>query len=128
MSKFPNFELHEFIDPKDDTPTFEQIENLISLITFVIQPARTWLKVPFKINSGIRSVKKNKAIGGAVNSQHCRGEACDIDLESKELNKKLFFCIKENLPFDQLLNEKDYSWIHVSYKSKGNRKQVLVIP
>ena len=128
MSKFPNFELHEFIDPKDETPTFEQIENLISLITFVIQPARTWLKVPFKINSGIRSVKKNKAIGGAVNSEHLEGSASDIDLGSKELNKKLFFLIKENLPFNQLINEKDYSWIHVSYKSKGNRKQILVIP
>jgi hypothetical protein len=125
MSKFPNFELHEFIDPKDETPTFEQIENLISLITFVIQPARTWIKLPFKINSGIRSVKKNKAIGGAENSQHILGQACDIDLGSKELNKKLFFCIKENLPFDQLINENDFSWIHVSHKSKGNRKQVL---
>lgn len=79
------------------------------------------------ISSFFRCDKLNKAIGGAVNSQHCKGEALDID--SNGLNNKVFYFIKNNLEFDQLIWEFGTSaepdWVHVSYSGSGNRKQIL---
>jgi Ulp1 family protease len=78
------------------------------------------------VNSGYRSPAVNKAVGGVRNSQHSLGEAADITVQSRQGNKKLFEIIRDNLNFDQLINERDFSWIHVSYKSEEeNRKQVL---
>ena len=55
-----------------------------------------------------------------------RGEAADITAGSKTENKKLFELIRDNLPFDQLIDESNYSWVHVSYVSTSkNRKQIL---
>ena len=65
-------------------------------------------------------------MGGAKTSQHMRGEAADITAGSKTENKKLFELIRDNLPFDQLIDESNYSWMHVSYVSTSkNRKQIL---
>ena len=69
----------------------------------------------------------NKAVGGARYSQHRKGEAADISVYSKQRNKELFNYIKDNLPFDQLINEKNYSWVHVSCKLDltQNRGEIL---
>ena len=81
---------------------------------------------PIHVTSGYRSPAVNKAVGGARNSQHMLGEAADITVNSREGNKKLFEIIRDHLSFDQLINERDFSWIHVSFKSVGgNRRQVL---
>jgi hypothetical protein len=40
-------------------------------------------------------------------------------------NKEIFDYIKNHLEFDQLINEFNYSWVHVSYNQGKNRKQVL---
>ena len=65
-------------------------------------------------------------VGGKASSQHLKGEAADITAGSREENRKLFEYIRENLPFDQLIDEKNFSWVHVSYKRDGNnRKQIL---
>ena len=78
------------------------------------------------VNSGYRCSKLNAAVGGAKTSQHMRGEAADITAGSKTENKKLFELIRDNLPFDQLIDESNYSWVHVSYVSTSkNRKQIL---
>ena len=107
-------------------PNSQQTAALITLCHKVLQPARDMYGKPIRVNSGFRSPAVNKAVGGARNSQHTRGEAADITVFSKQENKKLFELIRDNLSFDQLINERNYSWIHVSYKSaEDNREQVL---
>lgn len=86
---------------------------------------REWYGKPIIVNSGYRCEALNKAIGGAKSSQHMLGEAADITVGSKEENEKLFNYIKDNLEFDQLINESDFSWVHVSYREGRLRKQVL---
>lgn len=80
---------------------------------------------PIAINSGFRSKDLNRAVGGASTSQHLKGEAADICAGTKEDNRKLFEIIRKELPFDQLINENNYSWVHVSYREGANRKQLL---
>ena len=107
-------------------PTRQQMDALITLSEKVLQPARDMYRKPICVTSGFRSPAVNRAVGGAKKSQHMRGEAVDITVFTKDENKKLFELIRDNLSFDQLINERDYSWIHVSYKSaESNRKQVL---
>ena len=107
-------------------PNTQQVAALIVLCGKVLQPARDMYGEPIRVNSGFRSTAVNKAVGGARNSQHTRGEAADITVGSREGNKKLFELIRDNLSFDQLINERNYSWIHVSYRSEEtNRKQIL---
>lgn len=110
----------------DNTPTPEASVALSNLVTYVLDPLREMYGKPITINSGYRCPKLNAAVGGAKNSQHMRGEAADITAGSKEENKKLFELIRDNLPFDQLIDESNYSWVHVSYVSSSkNRKQIL---
>lgn len=105
----------------------EQEDNLISLVAAVLDPLRTAYGKPIRISSGYRCPILNKAIGGVANSQHMKGEAADIDTGSMVENRKLAKLIVElKLPFDQLIDESNYAWIHVSYKRKGdNRGQIL---
>jgi zinc D-Ala-D-Ala carboxypeptidase len=108
----------------DNTPTYEHLENLKLIANRVFEPLRAFLNKPIRVNSGYRSEALNKAIGGSKTSQHCKGEALDID-EGKEA----FDYIKDNLEFDQLIWEfgdnNNPDWIHVSYNRFKNRKQVL---
>jgi hypothetical protein len=121
-------------------PTPEHIENFKKLAENVFQPIRDHFGVPIRISSGYRSEALNKAIGGAgkmVNgkyvpsSQHCTGEAIDIDMDGTSItNKQVFDYIKANLEFDQLIwefgTDANPDWVHVSYESTGKqRKQVL---
>lgn len=91
----------------------------------VFEKIRTHLGKPIKINSGFRSLALNKRMGGAKNSQHCLGEAMDLNIQ----DKKVFDWIKNNIEFDQLIYEfgSDLApqWIHISYRQGNNRKQVL---
>lgn len=113
----------------NNNPTQEVKDNLNKLIDNVLDPLRELYGKPIIVNSGYRCTKLNKAIGGAKNSQHLVGQASDIRTvqNTKESNKELFGLIKNSkLPFDQLINEYDYNWVHVSY-SPRNRRQVLTI-
>ena len=102
-----------------------QIESAKLLCEKVFQPLRAHVGNPIKINSGYRSPALNKAIGGSTTSQHCKGEAMDLDLH----DKALFVWIIDNLDFDQAIfeagTESAAAWFHLSYKKVGNRKQVL---
>ena len=109
----------------DNTPDQTITDNLTKLIEAVLDPLREWYGKPITVNSGYRCEALNKAIGGAKSSQHMLGEAADITVGSKEENEKLFNYIKDNLEFDQLINESDFSWVHVSYREGRLRKQVL---
>lgn len=109
----------------NNTPDQTVTDNLTKLIETVLDPLREWYGKPIIVNSGYRCEALNKAIGGAKSSQHMLGEAADITVGSKEENEKLFNYIKDNLEFDQLINESDFSWVHVSYREGRLRKQVL---
>jgi hypothetical protein len=121
---------------KSDTAKSNKISNipsswekdcLIALIENVLDPLREAYGKPIIVTSGLRCEKLNNLVKGAKTSQHRFGQAADIRSkeDTKEENKKLFdLIIKLNLPFDQLIDEKTYSWIHISF-SKKPRKQVL---
>jgi hypothetical protein len=110
-----------------NTPSYEHLQNLHRLVINLIQPMRDELGA-IRITSGYRSPKLNRAIGGSSRSQHCKGEALDLQFWSDGLmsNKIIYDWIKNSkLDFDQMINEYDFAWIHVSLKEKGNRKQLL---
>lgn len=107
-------------------PTEAKAAKLRALVAQVLQPLRDLYGKPIKVNSGYRSAAVNRAIHGATNSQHCQGEAADIDSTD---NATLFHLIRQSLPFDQLIweggTDTQPDWIHVSYRSTHNRKEVL---
>lgn len=111
----------------NNSPNEVQLINMHLVAELVFEPLREWYGKPIKINSFFRCERLNSAVGGAKNSDHKFGRAIDMTARSKEENKKLFDWIKDNLDFDQVINEHDFSWIHVSYNKNKNRKQVLVI-
>jgi hypothetical protein len=114
-------------------PTAEHLENFKKLAEKVFEPIREHFKVPIHISSGYRSKELNAAIGGSLTSQHCSGEAIDIDMDgsaSGVSNADVFNYIKNNLEFDQLIwefgTDKNPDWVHVSYEtSSKQRKQIL---
>jgi hypothetical protein len=112
-------------------PTPEHIENFKLLAENVFQPIREHFGVPIILSSGYRSKALNTAVGGALSSQHCTGEAIDIDMDGTTVkNADIFNFIKDNLNFDQLIWEfgtnDNPDWVHVSYESTGKqRKQIL---
>lgn len=109
----------------DNKPDAVQTASLTALVDNVLDPLREKFGKPIIVNSGFRCPALNKAVGGAATSQHTKGEAADIDTGTRAGNKELYEIIRKELPFDQLIDEKDFSWVHVSYKSSGNRKQTL---
>ena len=108
-------------------PTWEVVENLKALVENVLDPAREALGSPIHVNSGYRSPEVNKVIGGAKNSQHVLGEAADLTTGTKEGNKLLFQALLKVTMFDQLIDEKDFLWVHVSFRKGKNRLEVLKI-
>jgi hypothetical protein len=123
-------------------PTKEHLVNLQILAKKIFQPIRDYYGCPIYISSGYRSEALNKAIGGShkyidgkyvATSQHCKGQAIDIDRDAYSLpsNGEIFEYIKNNLEFDQLIWEfgsnTNPDWVHVSYNTNGSqRKQILV--
>jgi len=138
MNLSKNLSLAEMINSESakrngikNEPTAEHLENMKKLAVNVFQPIRDHFNVPIHISSGYRSLALNKAIKGSLSSQHCSGEAMDIDMDGTDItNAKIFNYIKDNLVFDQLIwefgTDKNPDWVHVSYESKGKqRKQIL---
>jgi zinc D-Ala-D-Ala carboxypeptidase len=117
----------------DNMPKGEHLINLKLLAKNIFQPIRDHFKVPIHISSGYRSPALNSAVKGSLTSQHCSGEALDIDMDGSPhgvTNKMVFDYIKDNLNFDQLIWEfgtpANPDWVHVSYSASGKqRKQVL---
>ncbi len=107
-----------------NNPTQKELDNLQLLVTNVLDPLRELYGKPIKVNSGFRSLLVNKKVKGAVNSDHLYGFAADLDCENNAL---LFKLIRDNFTFRQLINEYNYSWVHVSYNIKDNKKQILTI-
>ena len=131
-----NFTLAEFTKSQtatrkglDNTPGPEHLANATELFRNVVQRVRENFGVTV-INSGYRGPALNEAVGGSSNSQHCKGEAVDIECPGTA-NETVAQWIADNLEFDQLILEfaekgiPDAGWVHVSYVSEGNRKQIL---
>ena len=114
-------------------PIALHIENFKLLAEKVFEPVRLHFGCPIHISSGYRSIELNKCIGGSLTSEHCTGEAIDIDMDGSQsgvTNKMVFDYIKDNLDYNQLIYEfgdsKNPDWVHVSYKATGKqKKQVL---
>ena len=115
----------------DNTPNDEQLENMELVADEVFDPLRAWVNGPIKIKSFFRSPDLNKSIGGSSNSQHCKGQAIDIDdTFGKVTNAEMYHYIKDNLDFDQMIwefgNDDNPDWVHVSYVSaQKNRNRCL---
>lgn len=134
MKLSKHFNLDEFIKSAtavrlgiDNTPDEKSLENIQLLVDNILEPLRQHYGRPIIITSGYRCPKLNKAVGGAASSQHATGQAVDIRSvsDSREDNKELFDMIREmKLPFDQLIDEFGYDWIHVSFGPR-NRREVL---
>lgn len=112
-------------------PTDEQLEAMQHVATNVFDRVRNYFRVAIAITSFFRSPAVNKVIGGSTTSQHCYGEAMDIDGDvlGSVKNSAIFHYIKDNLEFDQLIWEfgtiDEPDWVHVSLKKGINRRQVL---
>ena len=114
----------------DNTPSVQVRANLTALIEKVLDPLREAYGKPIIVTSGYRCEKLNKAVGGAASSQHVKGEAADIRSvqDTPEENKKLFdLIVKLGLPFDELINEYGYDWVHVSFGSRHRRQKLKAV-
>lgn len=110
-----------------NAPTSEAEDNLRLLVENLLDPLRELYGKPIIIGSGFRNEKVNKLVGGVKNSQHKSGCAADLQTGSISENHKLAKLLAESgLPFDQLIDEQNFHWVHVSYKRVGdNRGQIL---
>lgn len=111
----------------DNTPSENVVKNLTLLVDNILDPLREALGKPIIVNSGYRSKALNAKVKGSSTSQHLFGQAADIKIGGPSENKKLFELIQKlKLPYDQLIDEYNFSWVHVSYSSR-NRRQILHI-
>ena len=108
-------------------PNLEQLYNMGLVANLCFEPLRKWYGKPIKINSFFRNAETNKAVGGSKTSDHMQGCAIDLTAVNKTENKKLFEWLKDNVEFTQLINEYDYTWVHISYDKNNLKKQILNI-
>ena len=112
-------------------PTKQQLNNMVKLAEEVFEPLREYANGPIKINSFFRSPELNTAIGGSTKSQHCHGQAIDIDDTYGHLtNAEMYRIIKKHLDFDQMIwefgDDDNPDWVHISYVSpQENRNRCL---
>jgi hypothetical protein len=136
MQLSKNFTLNEMTKSEtasrrgiSNLPSDEHLKNLKQLVEKVLQPIRDQFG-PATINSGYRSPALNEAVGGSKTSQHCYGQAVDVEVRGVA-NYDLAKWIEDNLDYDQLILEfytpgiPDSGWVHVSYTGKNHRKQSL---
>ena len=115
----------------ENKPNDKQLGNMLTVAQMIFQPLREWVGGPIKINSFFRSPELNKAIGGSSKSQHCKGQAIDIDdVYGHASNAAMFDWIRANLDYDQMIwefgTDQNPSWVHVSYVDKqSNRNRCL---
>lgn len=110
-------------------PNLEELQNMRRLAEKVFEPLRTHIGESIRINSFYRSIELNRKMGGSSTSQHCRGQAMDLDrIGTGYTNADLFAYIRDHLEFDQLIwefgTDQEPDWVHVSYADQ-NRNQVL---
>jgi len=137
MNLTANFSLHEMTKSETalrkgmpNEPTEADIANLKLLAEKVLQPLRDHYGVGIKVNSGYRSPDVNAAVGGSRTSDHCKGQAADIEIAGIP-NATLAQYIKDSLQYTQLILEfytpgiPDSGWVHVSYDNNNLKCQAL---
>ncbi len=137
MKLSENFSLEEFTKSQtatrlgiDNNPDMTAILNLTALCKNVLQPIRNNFGIPFTPNSGYRSPELNTKIGGSKTSQHCKGQAVDIEVPTMS-NLELANWCSAMLDFDQIIlefykeGEPSSGWVHISYNVENNRKKYL---
>lgn len=129
-----NFKLSEFTNSKtadkkkiDNTPSPSERANIYTLVNEILQPIRSKFGKSIKVNSGFRCKNLNKAVFGSSTSQHLTGSAADItSSDNKELFELIIRLIKEGkIVVGQLINEYNYSWIHISLPNANKVNQIL---
>ncbi len=116
----------------ENKPSEYELQNMELIAEKVFEPLREAVNGPIKINSFYRSEELNKSIGGSSRSQHCQGRAIDIDdFYGYVSNAYMYYYIKDNLDFDQLIwefgTDTNPDWVHVSYvDGDSNRKRCLL--
>lgn len=114
----------------DNTPGDEQLNNLLMLCANVLQPIRDHYGKGVKVNSALRTIPVNRAVGSSDSSHHVKGMAADIEIPGVP-NAELAEYIRDNLPFTQVILEfytrgvPDSGWVHVSYDPQNLKKQSL---
>jgi hypothetical protein len=133
MKLSKNFYLSEFTKSStakrlgiENEPDISHVFNIKQLVDNLLQPIRNKIGA-IRITSGYRNPELSVAIGSSESSQHCKGQAVDMQyhIDGTMQNKTIFDAIIEHGDFDQLIEEFNFSWIHVSYNMERNRKQVL---
>ena len=137
MKLSPNFSLNELTKSEtalrkglDNEPTQDVIAALQTLAVNVLQPVRDHYAKGVKVNSGYRSPEVNASVGGSKTSDHCKGQAADIEIPGVA-NKELALYIRDNMEYTQLILEgyvedvPDSGWVHVSYDQSNLKKQVM---
>ena len=115
----------------DNTPNIKQVETMKLTAEKIFEPLREFVGGPIKVNSFFRSPELNEKIGGSKTSQHCKGQAIDIDDVYKyKTNAEMYHWVKENLNFDQMIwefgTDMNPNWVHISYVSEeDNRNRCL---
>ena len=115
-----------------NNPNKEQLNNMKLIAEKIFEPLRVWVGGPIKINSFFRGADLNKAIGVSTRSQHCKGQAMDVDdTFGYKTNAEMYHYIKDNLDFDQMIwefgDDNNPNWVHVSYVShRPNRKKLTI--
>lgn len=114
----------------DNTPNDVVIANLKTLAENILQPVREHYGKSVKVNSGYRSPEVNASVGGSKTSDHCKGQAADIEISGVS-NGDLAKYIAENYKFTQVILEfytqgiPDSGWVHVSYDANDLKCQTL---
>ena len=125
MKYFTIAELTRTNHSENNIPDANEVNNLVTLVEKVLDPAREEFGEPIKVTSGFRSQEVNRLVGGAKSSQHCKGQAADLTCSD---NRRLFRILAE-MEFDQLIyefgDENQPSWVHVSYVLGANRNEIL---
>lgn len=108
-----------------NAPDALQIESLRLLCQNVLEPLRERVKRPIIISSGFRSTTINRRVGGSSRSQHCRGEAADLNVPGMSVQEVIDLIKKMGLPVDQCIDEFG-AWVHVSHsRTKQQRGEYL---
>ena len=132
-----NFTLQEFTKSQtalrrgiDNTPEGEHLEAAKALFENVVQKVRDHFGTTV-INSGYRGPALNEAVGGSSRSQHCKGQAADIEVPGVA-NADVAQWIVDNTEFDQVILEfytpgiPDSGWVHVSYNHEGEQRKSIL--
>lgn len=106
----------------NNMPNAEQLDNMLNLIVYCLQPIRDYIKRPMVISSGYRCKKLNELVGGKSNSQHLSGQAVDFTIKKLSPKEIINLITINGVEYDQLINEYD-KWVHISFVKGKNRKQ-----